>query len=105
SEPRMFLPLLEEDPHVLVNHSSRRPRPTLTHLGWTASCVGGGTTHMGATLHRLHPDDFRCRERFGPIEDLADWPYGYAELEPYYSQAEWLVGVSGDERSMPEEMF
>jgi choline dehydrogenase-like flavoprotein len=26
---------------------------------------------------------------------LADWPFGYDELEPYYEQAEWEIGVSG----------
>ena len=27
---------------------------------------------------------------------LSDWPIDYDELEPYYSRAEWEVGVSGD---------
>jgi choline dehydrogenase-like flavoprotein len=50
---------------------------------------------MGAHLYRFHPDDFRMRSRFGDCEELADWPYGYDELEPYYTRAEWEVGVSG----------
>ena len=26
---------------------------------------------------------------------LADWPISYDDLEPFYSQAEWEVGVCG----------
>ena len=28
-------------------------------------------------------------------EGLADWPITYEELAPYYTQAEWELGVSG----------
>jgi choline dehydrogenase-like flavoprotein len=65
--------------------------------------VGGGTAHMGAYLYRFHPDDFRMRSRFGDYEELADWPYGYEELEAYYTRAEWEVGVSGAAGANPFE--
>ena len=26
---------------------------------------------------------------------MADWPITYEELEPYYTQAEWEMGISG----------
>ena len=26
---------------------------------------------------------------------IADWPVSYAEIEPYYTQAEWEIGISG----------
>jgi gluconate 2-dehydrogenase alpha chain len=66
--------------------------------------AGGGTVHYGAVSWRLHEDDFRARsqtiERYGAAaipEDssLADWPLGYADLEPYYDRAEYEIGVSG----------
>ena len=66
--------------------------------------AGGGTVHYGAVSWRLHEDDFRARsqtiERYGAAaipEDssLADWPLSYADLEPYYDQAEYELGVSG----------
>lgn len=96
-----FVPPLSEDPHVLVHESLAAPRPT--EMGWIAVCVGGGTAHMGAYLSRFHPDDFRMRRRFGEYESLADWPYSYDELEPYYTRAEWEVGVSGHAGSDPLE--
>lgn len=87
-----FLPPISEDPHLLESPGGR-VQPT--QMGWTASCVGGGTVAMGGFLYRLHPDDFRMRSRFGAYEELADWPYSYDELEPYYARAEWEMGISG----------
>jgi choline dehydrogenase-like flavoprotein len=54
--------------------------------------VGGTTLHFTGESHRLHPESFRMRSRFGVA---ADWPLTYAGLEPYYCQAEELIGVAG----------
>jgi choline dehydrogenase-like flavoprotein len=32
---------------------------------------------------------------------LADWPISYEELEPYYTQAEWEMGISGQRVDSP----
>jgi choline dehydrogenase-like flavoprotein len=87
-----FVPSIDEEPHVLIGKGGR---PEKSSLGWIACCVGGGTSHMGASLYRFHPTDFEMRSTFGEYCGLADWPYSYEDLEPYYSQAEWAVGVSG----------
>jgi choline dehydrogenase-like flavoprotein len=50
---------------------------------------------MGGYFYRFHPDDFRMRSRFGEYLSLAVWPYSYEELEPYYTLAEQMMGVSG----------
>jgi hypothetical protein len=99
----VYFPRLDEDPHTVVTEATREPVPTL--LGWTASCVGGGTVHMGSYLYRFHPDDFRVRSRFGPYEEIADWPFGYDELEPWYARAEREVGVSGRAGDSPFEAW
>jgi len=88
-----FLPDLDRHPHTVVTPRTRDP--VRTHLGWIATCVGGGTVHMGGYFYRFHPDDFRMRSRFGPRYELADWPYDYRQLEPYYARAEWEIGVAG----------
>jgi choline dehydrogenase-like flavoprotein len=98
---RFFVPSTDEDPHTVVTQRTRDP--LLTDLGWIATCVGGGTVHMGGYLYRFHPDDFRMRSRFGPLHELADWPFSYRELEPYYTRAEWEVGVSGRAGANPFE--
>ncbi|HEV2351490.1 MAG TPA: GMC family oxidoreductase [Terriglobia bacterium] len=66
-------------------------------------CVGGGTVHFTANYWRFHEIDFEERTRFGAIEGtgFADWPFRYSDLEPYYTKAEWELGVSGLAGSSP----
>jgi choline dehydrogenase-like flavoprotein len=90
---RLFVPRLVDEPHTVVTPRTTTPIPT--ELGWIAVCLGGGTVHMGSYLYRFHPEDFRLRSRFGPYEEIADWPFGYDDLEPYYVKAEREVGVAG----------
>lgn len=97
----IFVPSIDLDPHVLVDGSPCGPKRS--RLGWIASCVGGGTAHMGGSLYRFHPDDFRMQERLGTIEEVADWPYAYDQLERYYCRAELAVGVSGQAGANPFE--
>jgi choline dehydrogenase-like flavoprotein len=54
--------------------------------------IGGSTLHFTGESHRLHPAAMRMKSRFGVA---ADWPIDYAELEPYYTRAEELIGVAG----------
>ena len=63
-----------------------------------AGVVGGSSVHFTANLWRLHEIDFIERSRLGAIPgaNLADWPIGYADLEPYYTMVDWEMGVSGE---------
>ncbi len=69
------------------------------HVNSLPSTVGGGGFHADGKLPRFREDDFRLRSTLGPIEgaDVVDWPLTYDELEPYYAEAERLVGVAGEE--------
>lgn len=94
----LFTPDPITDPHLVVTRKTTNP---VRHkLGWSASCFGGGTEHMGAYLYRFHPDDFRQRTLYGDYQELADWPFDYTELEPYYCAAEDLLGVAGDSEAL-----
>src|SRR5215470_11183791 len=59
--------------------------------------VGGGSVHFTSNYWRFHPEDFRERSVLGAIPgaDLRDWPISYDDLEPYYTKAEWDLGISG----------
>ena len=59
--------------------------------------VGGSTLHWGGRINRLMPSDFRTASTYGLG---TDWPLTYADLEPYYSQAEWEIGVAGSAHPM-----
>jgi choline dehydrogenase-like flavoprotein len=54
--------------------------------------VGGSTLHWQGMVMRLHESDFERHTRDGVG---ADWPIGYADLEPYYAEAERALGVAG----------
>jgi choline dehydrogenase-like flavoprotein len=62
-----------------------------------ARLVGGGSVHFTANYWRFHEIDFVERSRLGSIAgaSLVDWPITYADLEPYYTKAEWELGISG----------
>lgn len=59
--------------------------------------VGGGTIHYSGWFPRATESDFRMRSLHGDVEgaSLADWPFSYQDLEPYYTKVEWEFGVSG----------
>src|SRR5215216_4730641 len=96
-----FLPVMQAEPHMLVRAGD--PWPVPTFLGWIGNCVGGGTVRMGGFLYRFHPDDFHMGSRYGSYEAIADWPYSYDDLEPYYTRAEWEAGISGAAGANPFE--
>ena len=54
--------------------------------------IGGSTLHYTGEAHRLNPLSMTMQTRFGVA---ADWPLSYDELEPFYQQAETIIGVAG----------
>ncbi|HET7263481.1 MAG TPA: GMC family oxidoreductase [bacterium] len=60
--------------------------------------VGGTATHWAGIALRMIPEDFRTKTLYGFGDD---WPIGYDDLEPYYSRAEALLGVSGTDADNP----
>ncbi|MBK8976096.1 MAG: GMC family oxidoreductase [Planctomycetes bacterium] len=68
---------------------------------YTHYWVGGNTKVYGAALLRLRESDFRETRHFGGISPA--WPIEYAELEPYYLEAERLYEVHGEAGADPTE--
>src|SRR5579875_2529490 len=67
--------------------------------------VGGGSVHFTANYWRFHETDFHERSLFGdvPGTSFADWPISYADLEPFYTKAEYDLGISGVAGANPFE--
>ena len=61
--------------------------------------VGGSTKFYGAAMFRLRERDFDVLEHKGGMSPA--WPYRYADLAPYYDQAEEMFRVHGDESRDP----
>lgn len=88
-----------------------RPNPGMPSLPFRqlqsfhpGSGLGGAGIHWAAETWRFHPSDFVYRshhiERYG--EDrlpegstIQDWPLTYEELEPFYDEVEFDIGISG----------
>ncbi len=77
------------------------------------NAVGGTSMHYWAQSWRLNPWDFRVvsatRERYGPGRipagsTVEDWPFDYAELEAFYDQVEYAIGVSGQAGNVQGEI-
>ncbi len=66
--------------------------------------IGGGTVTYGGSMWRHLPYEFH-EASYDPTipagTAMADWPITYEELEPYYTQAEWEMGISGQRVSSP----
>ena len=98
----VYRPSRRDEPHIIeLEDDEGGWRSQSTEHGrwnfWNGNCVGGASNFMSGYFHRLKPVDFRLLSEFGPIEgaNLADWPIGYEELEPWYAMVEREVGVSG----------
>src|SRR3984893_9142617 len=60
--------------------------------------VGGGTVTYGSSSWRHLPYEFNeasYDQTIPSCTGMAGWPVTYDELEPYYTQAEWEMGISG----------
>ncbi len=55
--------------------------------------AGGTTLHWGGWVPRFMPEDFALYSNTG---QGIDWPFGYNDLEPFYTQAEQYLGASGN---------
>jgi choline dehydrogenase-like flavoprotein len=87
--PRTLLLGNDTDPVVLPAWDPR--------YGSNADTFGGGTRVYGAHAWRFMPEDFAMASTYG-IPDgsaLADWPISYDDMEPFYTQAEYEIGVCG----------
>ena len=65
-------------------------------------CVGGQSVFYGGASFRLRVRDFEHDEHIVADSDAA-WPFRYHDLEPFYAQAEDLLGVAGESGVDPTE--
>ena len=93
----------QETPRWRLN-KGEPTRPCSFSLGRMVNGVGGSIFHYGGWLRRFHPHHFQALshakdqglEHWLPDNNtLADWPVSYEDLEPYYSELEWEIGISG----------
>ena len=89
---------LMSDPSKQRNTFRRTDKDKASAGSHTYGCVvGGGTVTYGGSSWRHLPWEFNETSKVGTIAGtgLVDWPISYEELEPYYTQAEWELGIAG----------
>lgn len=98
SRRKIFRSKIADERHVLEepNSDGTWSQDTTSEF-WGGNIVGGASNFMSGYFHRLKPEDFRLLSEFGPIEgaNIVDWPITYDDLEPYYTKAEQVLGISG----------
>ena len=62
--------------------------------------VGGSALHWGGTCNRFSEEDLRLKSMFGLS---VDWPLSWDELEKFYCEAEYRLGVSGEPSPLAED--
>jgi gluconate 2-dehydrogenase alpha chain len=100
---------LSETPRWRVREGEPAREATFT-LGRMMNGVGGSVIHWGGALRRCHPHHFEflthVRDSFGEKalpegHTLVDWPISYDDLEPHYTEIEYLIGVAGNGDANP----
>ena len=96
---------LSQETVTLRHDTSQRALPLRQHGAFQIGAgVGGSGEHWNAQCPRFLPDCFellsRTTAKYGesalPTDhSIRDWGITYDELEPYYTQTEKLLGVSG----------
>ncbi|WP_330629340.1 GMC family oxidoreductase [Thioclava sp. FTW29] len=76
------------DGDYLENTGSFEFKPGMLKL------VGGTTWHWAAATWRYIPNDMKLKTLYGVGRD---WPMDYDELEPWYTKAEYNLGVAGSD--------
>jgi choline dehydrogenase-like flavoprotein len=78
-----------------------RDRDGLSLHPHTSYNVGGNTKFYGAALFRMRERDFEALPHYDGVSPA--WPIAYADLEPYYAEAERLYHVHGKRGVDPTE--
>ena len=74
-----------------VNHNPEKPWVYTPSFGGSSNC-------WWACTPRFLPNDFRLNTLYGVG---MDWPISYEDLEPFYCDAEDIMGVSGSSTQTP----
>ena len=94
--------LFQDEQAMLVDRAAGDDRrfvfDGVSERPFTGGVVGGSTSLYGACLMRPGPSDFIPEKYYGHClpDNFKEWPVGYDALEPFYTMAENIYGVTGE---------
>lgn len=88
-EKTSFAKLNPDHASTFINRNPDKHWPFTVGFGGSSNCWYGCTP-------RFMPSDFRMKSLYGVARD---WPITYEVLDPYYSEVENLMGISGPEET------
>lgn len=93
---RLTLADIENDPPLMNERMGWNDTRQGTAV-FLCKTVGGTTMRWSGITPRIQPHEFKPRSTYGLLDDttLIDWPLTFEEIEPYYDQAEFKMGVTG----------
>ena len=96
-----YVPDIKDEYHTFElrqkGHWKKYSSGDLNLTFWNGNVVGGSSNFMSGYFHRLKPKDFALNTHYPQImgANIVDWPITYQELEPFYTEVDQEVGVSG----------
>ncbi|CAE6804587.1 MULTISPECIES: GMC family oxidoreductase [Paraburkholderia] len=91
--PRPWAPHLEtRTPHEQEEYLQLEGPNARAYMQGYVRYAGGATWHWAGICWRITPEDMRMKSLYGVGRD---WAFSYDVLEPYYTRAEYAIGVCG----------
>jgi choline dehydrogenase-like flavoprotein len=91
--PKPWAPHLETRTHTEQERYLQLEGPNArAYLQGYVRYAGGATWHWAGICWRLTPEDMQLKSLYGVGRD---WPFNHETIEPYYTRAEYAIGVSG----------
>jgi gluconate 2-dehydrogenase alpha chain len=91
---------IDQDPRIEPRTFRRSEAEEATFVGKVnslAATVGGSTIDYVGNSPRIQQKDLRIKTLFGQLEgtSIEDWPISFEDLEPFFGEAERIIGVQG----------
>ncbi len=97
---------VNQDNKAFINKDDEYPYDEISRFDWIRGHhVGGRSLMWGRHCYRWSDIDFEANAKEGIA---IDWPIRYADIEPWYTQVETFVGVSGQAeglKQVPDGVF
>lgn len=105
-EHEALMPSKDAEPQLYAETVGGETRFSDERRWWITHMIGGSTNQWEANLPRYTEEDMavtRYLKDIPPDVSMVDWPWSYAEFQPWFERAEHDWGVSGQANQSPAQ--